>query len=77
MVMNHNKKPKKTFFITLEAANLLSVSLRTAQLWVENGLLLLANPAVANLILLQIPLQPSTADLVKQQPEQTNLDVRP
>ncbi len=37
--MNHNKQTPKTFCTTREAASLLSVSLRTAQLWVENGLL--------------------------------------
>ena len=37
--MNHNKQTPKTFCTTQEAAKLLSVSLRTAQLWVESGLL--------------------------------------
>jgi excisionase family DNA binding protein len=37
--MNHNKQTPKTFCTTREAAKLLSVSLRTAQLWVESGLL--------------------------------------
>jgi excisionase family DNA binding protein len=37
--MNHNKLTPKTFCTTQEAAKLLSVSLRTAQLWVESGLL--------------------------------------
>lgn len=37
--MNHNKQKPKTFCTTREAAHLLSVSLRTAQLWVESGLL--------------------------------------
>lgn len=37
--MNHNKLTPKSFYTTQEAAKLLSVSLRTAQLWVENGLL--------------------------------------
>lgn len=33
------KRPQMTFCTTREAADLLGVSLRTAQLWVENGLL--------------------------------------
>jgi excisionase family DNA binding protein len=37
--MNHNTQTPKTFCTTQEAAKLLSVSLRTAQLWVESGLL--------------------------------------
>lgn len=34
-----SRQPKSAFCTTREAANLLGVSLRTAQLWVENGLL--------------------------------------
>jgi len=37
--MELNQKIPKTFCTTREAANLLSISVRTAQLWVENGLL--------------------------------------
>lgn len=37
--MNHNKQIPKIFCTTREAANLLAVSMRTAQLWVESGLL--------------------------------------
>lgn len=37
--MTHNKKTPKSFCTTREAAVILSVSLRTAQLWTESGLL--------------------------------------
>lgn len=37
--MLHQERVKKTFCTTREAAQLLGVSLRTAQLWVERGLL--------------------------------------
>ncbi|MDD2699817.1 MAG: response regulator [Sideroxydans sp.] len=37
--MELNQKIPKTFCTTREAANLLSISVRTAQLWVESGLL--------------------------------------
>ncbi|MDP1870696.1 MAG: response regulator [Gallionella sp.] len=37
--MAHNRQTPKTFCTTREAAELLSVSLRTAQLWSESGLL--------------------------------------
>lgn len=37
--MTHGKTNPKTFCTTSEAAEMLSVSLRTAQLWTENGLL--------------------------------------
>ncbi|ADL54797.1 response regulator [Gallionella capsiferriformans] len=37
--MAHNRQAPKTFCTTREAAELLSVSLRTAQLWSESGLL--------------------------------------
>lgn len=37
--MPHNKQALKTFCTTREAADMLGVSLRTAQQWAENGLL--------------------------------------
>lgn len=39
LAMPHNKQALKTFCTTREAADMLGVSLRTAQQWAENGLL--------------------------------------
>ncbi|MFA6119880.1 MAG: response regulator [Sideroxydans sp.] len=39
MKLKHNQQARKTFCTTREAAKALSVSLRTAQLWVDSGLL--------------------------------------